>query len=720
MTLKGIKYYGYIAVAIALNILFFYPVIFLNKTFFFRDIHRWFYPMKYFLATSFKSGEIPFWCSNYFCGSPFMSDIQSGVFYPLSLIFLILPFPWSLNIYVVAHFFLGFCFFYLFIISLGLSRKSALLTSISYCYGGYVFATINTLNNLSTAIWLPAILWSFNRAAITRQKSDYFLTILFLSIAILGGEPQLFILIVGALFFYAITYQRESNPVQTGWARYGMHVIFMVISAILVTMVQLGPTFIDYQNSARLGGLSYGEASKFSLNLHMLKHLFLPLHFSQGFVIDPVTLKSFFPGQGDVPWLLTVYPGVIIAPLALIGIIFSFSRKTFFWIILFIVSIILALGENTLVHYLFYKTLPFFRFPSKFMFLAGFSMLVMAAYGCHRLMSIDRQRGWRSTSLFSLLILALVLDLYSNHRNLNPVCDSEFYQYHHPALQPILDDPGTFRIFADKMHSPPPLQNAIHNYQIKWQIMLLPNLGILRNLDHVSGVPALELIYQYQIMEILSKPWQERIRFLRLANVKYIISQERLDKHHDLVGKVEKVNDLVYRIAEPLPRAWLVGQLHQTKTGTIKDLTDGAFNPFYSALELGRIEKRYDKPFFKEVEYISYEKKNEIHIEAKADEPAILVISESFYPGWKVYVDGQEKKRLRLDLLFQGVEIGPGKHDIVFKFCLKHFNLFLFISLASLTLLFSTWALLTVKERIKPSSYQQSRLQRKRPRVLST
>lgn len=55
MCQKNIKKYSYILIAIALNILFFYPVIFSDKTFFFRDIHRWFYPMKYFLATSFKA-----------------------------------------------------------------------------------------------------------------------------------------------------------------------------------------------------------------------------------------------------------------------------------------------------------------------------------------------------------------------------------------------------------------------------------------------------------------------------------------------------------------------------------------------------------------------------------------------------------------------------------------------------------------------------------------
>ena len=183
--------------------------------------------MKFFLANTFKAGEIPFWCSSYFCGSPFMSDIQSGVFYPLSIIFLLFPFPLSFNIYVVFHFFLGFCFFYLFITSLGLSRKSALLTSISYCYGGYVFATVNTLNNLSTAIWLPAILWSFNRARLTQSKSGYCLIVIFLSLAILGGEPQLFILITATLFFYAVTSIPENSSNSAVNFKYGMVVVLM-------------------------------------------------------------------------------------------------------------------------------------------------------------------------------------------------------------------------------------------------------------------------------------------------------------------------------------------------------------------------------------------------------------------------------------------------------------------------------------------------------------
>jgi len=32
---------------------------------------------KVFFAKSLKNGLIPFWCPLYFCGAPFMSDIQT-------------------------------------------------------------------------------------------------------------------------------------------------------------------------------------------------------------------------------------------------------------------------------------------------------------------------------------------------------------------------------------------------------------------------------------------------------------------------------------------------------------------------------------------------------------------------------------------------------------------------------------------------------------------
>ncbi|MCD6305090.1 MAG: YfhO family protein [Deltaproteobacteria bacterium] len=719
--IRSIKTGGFacIVTAVGLNLLFFYPVLFLGKVFFFRDIHRWFYPMKAYLAASLKSWEIPFWCPHYFCGSPFMSDIQSGVFYPISLLFLLFPFPLSFNIYVVFHFFLGFCFFFLFIQGMGLSKKAALLTSISYAFGSYTIATVNTLNNLSTAIWLPAVLWAFQMGC-REKRAGYFLTILFLCMSILGGEPQLFILTAGLLFLHAIFLDPKirdaamgrsgaacltalwARPIRERWLK-GIFVIAVVVAAILLTLVQLGPTYLDYTHSARIGGLSYEEASRFSLSPAMLKHLILPLHFSPNFLADPATLRDFFPGTGDMPWLLTLYPGMIIAPLAFVALFFCPLRKTLFWTLTFAMSVLLALGSHLPLHRLFYECLPFFRFPEKFVFLSSFSLLVLAACGFDRVTQAIGSGNRKGRLLFLALSGILICDLYLNHENLNPVCDRNFYQYHHPGLDPLVRDPGRFRIYEAPMPNPPELANTVRNHHVKWQMMLHPNLGILFGLDHVGGVPALELRFQHQITELLSRPWHERIRFLRLANVKYIIASESLDSKPELRGQVERVNGLVFRVKNELPRAWLVNRLDPLKTFTVQDLIAEGFDPAHSALAKREMTWQCQTSQKGPPVTVRY-KPNAVLIHTKADAPSVLVLSETAYPGWTVTVDGTPRECLWLDLLFQGVQLEPGSHEVVFRYRPKHFFLFAGISTFCLFVYVIAWTVCLWRRKDGPLS----------------
>ncbi|MBW1942495.1 MAG: YfhO family protein [Deltaproteobacteria bacterium] len=648
--------------------------------------------MKSFLATSLQDISIPFWCPNYFCGSPFLSDIQSGVFYPLSLIFYFLPFPFSYNIYVVCHFFFAYLFFYLFIRGLGLSTGAALFAGVSYCFGGFIIASVGMLNNLTVAIWLPAILWSFQKASDEGWTTGYFLTALFLSMAILGGEPQLFLMTVGLLFLFGMMRASPWNSHGRSLLKTGLILFGLIALSGLMTAVQLGPTYTDYQYSARLGGLTYQEVTKFSLEWGMLKHLILPLHFDADFATNPDTLSRFFPGKGEMPWLLTIYPGLLIVPLALVGVFHHFSRKFLLWPIIFLLGLTLALGKYTPLYYLFYKVFPFFRFPEKFMFLAGFSLLVMSAYGFDRLMSLLKGRGIPPLLPGTLLILVLVLDLYGAHGNLNPVVRSSFYQYHHPALKPVLEDPGTFRIYVDPKAIPQAsVQDTVLNHHIAWQMLLMPNLALLDGLYQAGGKSGLELRYQYLITEILLKPWPERIRFLRLANVKYIFTSQDLAQHHELKDVVEKISPLVYRLKEPLPRAWLVGRVHPLARGTVETLLRPSFDPVSSVYGRPRLARKYKRPFFQNVDDIQYGHGGQIEIEVTAQEPSILLLTESAYPGWRVYVDGSERPCLWLNLLFQGVEVEKGKHHIRFVFRPKGFNLYLAVTFVSLGLFFFVW-----------------------------
>ena len=53
-----------------------------------------------------------------------------------------------------------------------------------------------------------------------------------------------------------------------------------------------------------------------------------------------------------------------------------------------------------------------------------------------------------------------------------------------------------------------------------------------------------------------------------------------------------------------------------------------------------------------------------IDVEARAERPAMLVVSEAWFPGWHATVDGKEAPVLRVDGMLVGVPLGPGEHRV--------------------------------------------------------
>ena len=46
----------------------------------------------------------------------------------------------------------------------------------------------------------------------------------------------------------------------------------------------------------------------------------------------------------------------------------------------------------------------------------------------------------------------------------------------------------------------------------------------------------------------------------------------------------------------------------------------------------------------------------------------MLVLHETYYPGWVAEIDGRPARILRADVLFRGVEVPPGQRTVVFRF----------------------------------------------------
>ena len=59
---------------------------------------------------------------------------------------------------------------------------------------------------------------------------------------------------------------------------------------------------------------------------------------------------------------------------------------------------------------------------------------------------------------------------------------------------------------------------------------------------------------------------------------------------------------------------------------------------------------------------------NSMTVRAVLSQPGFLVLSENFYPSWKVYVDGRPDKIYRANYLFRAVYLDEGEHQVRFVF----------------------------------------------------
>ncbi len=73
-----------------------------------------------------------------------------------------------------------------------------------------------------------------------------------------------------------------------------------------------------------------------------------------------------------------------------------------------------------------------------------------------------------------------------------------------------------------------------------------------------------------------------------------------------------------------------------------------------------------------------------IKIKADLGSDGILVITDNYYPGWRVYVDGEEDRIYRVNGLVRGVFLEKGVHDVIFKYQPMSFRIGALISLAGL------------------------------------
>jgi hypothetical protein len=152
---------------------------------------------------------------------------------------------------------------------------------------------------------------------------------------------------------------------------------------------------------------------------------------------------------------------------------------------------------------------------------------------------------------------------------------------------------------------------------------------------------------------------------------------------------------LVYEVPRVLPRAAVFRSVEiLPDREVLARLKDPAFDPatrlVISQEGLSPAERDALRPLATAVpapptaaRILSYESQR-VRIEAATDTPAVLMLNDAHYPGWRAYLNGRAVPILRADYLFRGVMLPAGKHTIEFSYQPASFWWGLAISLITL------------------------------------
>jgi hypothetical protein len=126
----------------------------------------------------------------------------------------------------------------------------------------------------------------------------------------------------------------------------------------------------------------------------------------------------------------------------------------------------------------------------------------------------------------------------------------------------------------------------------------------------------------------------------------------------------------VYRVEGALPRAFVAGgqQVVAEPEAQLDAVTRPSFDGRSVAVTEERVDGVADGPAAGGTARITTYEDERVVVTARARRPGILVLGDTYFPGWKATVDGREAPIERVDYVFRGVKLGAGAHTVEFRY----------------------------------------------------
>ncbi len=286
----------------------------------------------------------------------------------------------------------------------------------------------------------------------------------------------------------------------------------------------------------------------------------------------------------------------------------------------------------------------------------------------------SRSRIRSGAAVLALALLA-VIDLYSvdypilhpdkawnakGYALIKPKEEKESFGQPTDEIEFLKKDESFFRIFPVPAANPGRWGHSVYPFS--------DNSFMMSKIFSLGGYHAAKLKNYQNLMDLMFASFNRRRvprQILDMLNAKYFVSIYPLfkeDSGFPLVFQREK--SYVYRNEEALDRVFFVGDYKvMDENEALGYLISPDFDPSSQVLLQKEPTGPVESAQGSRASIVEYGL-NSFKIEAYVEKPCIMVISEIFYPDWRMSVDGVEREILQADYCLRAVYLGPGRHDI--------------------------------------------------------
>jgi len=661
------------------------------------DLH---YPFRYNLKESLSERRLPIWESNLAMGFPQFAEGQTGVLYPPNILLSFFNTEKSVTLSVILAITIAlFSSFYYF----RLMQKSLLSSSfgaIAFSFSSFFITRLKHINLINVASLFPLLLITTHLYFKKRDIKYAIYTGIILAFMVFAGHPQITLYSILTLVLYSIF---ESFNLSSGEniKTKGLNLVkFLVLSIGLgsaLSAIQFLPTLEFASFSSRINTNS-ALTEDYSFHPLNLISLVSPYHFGNPAVS---TYKQDIKTIG-VFWENSTYLGIGPSILALYWIIRRIKQKkmgghTGFFVLLSIISILIMLGHRTPLIFIMSKAVPFFslfRFPVRFNLFLLFSLAFLATYAFDYFQK--KLKGSYKKIFMFIFFPSLIFDLFifaDSYIGYLPLEDFRKKPQIVKIFERVERDSNLFRIYNLTQYSKSPYLEYGWKYNpqplIQIREAIPPNNNLLYDIDSFTergwfeggiSVERRNNLETAILLGVLKNP-EIIADVLGMFNIKYLISFEEIpgigiSKIRELdLGNYFQNSLKLYENKKLLPRAYYVTNAIEIgkKDEFFNIISDLSFDPSSSVIiensvPVLRKPSLIDTTQSSNNVVIRKYTDTEVIIQADVKQKGYLILSDIYYPGWKVDINGEEGEILRANYVIRAVRLDPGRNDIRFYY----------------------------------------------------